>query len=174
MRFIPLQKLYDIILCCQSNRRVQTVMNSWLWRRVIYGINLRVLVAMVTELCTHFILQWYETHTMLCNGMKCIPVLILKSRHTFSQTIIFSQINKFFVHTDWSRHLLSLIRVFVVRSVGSQGAKTSSGSQRRLWSDCAYAQAEQSLHWTHKSLLVLSYCGSCYDLKRTCFKTYMF
>ena len=37
------------------------------------------LVAMVTELFTHFILQWYATHTMLCNGVKCIPVLIFKS-----------------------------------------------------------------------------------------------
>ena len=100
MRFISLQKWYDIILCCHSNKRVQTSMVSWLWRRIIVGENFRVLVAMVTELCTHFILQWYETHTMLCNGMKCIPVLILKShRHTFSQTINFSQINKFFVET---------------------------------------------------------------------------
>ena len=34
---------------------------------------------------------------MLRNGMKCIPVLILKcQRHTFSQTNIFFQINKFF------------------------------------------------------------------------------
>ena len=98
MHFIPLQKWYDIILCCHSSLRVQTLMVLWLWRRVIYDINLRVLVAMVTKLCTHFILQWYETHTMLCNGMKCIPVLILKSqRHTFSQTNNFSQINKFFV-----------------------------------------------------------------------------
>ena len=48
---------------------------------------------MVNELYTHFILQCYETHTMLCNGMKCIPVLILKSlRHSFSQTNNFSQI----------------------------------------------------------------------------------
>ena len=40
---------------------------------------------MVTELCSHVILQRYE-------------VLILKSqRHTFSQTNNFSQINKFFV-----------------------------------------------------------------------------
>ena len=100
MLFIPLQKWYDIILCCHSNRRVQTLMVSWLWRRVIYGINLRVLVAMVIELVHPFhsavvwneyhALQWYETNTMLCSGMKCIPVLILKSqRHTFSQQIIF-------------------------------------------------------------------------------------
>ena len=64
-------------------------------------MNFRVLVAMVNELYTHFILQWYETHTMLCNGMECIPVLILKSqRHKFSQTNNFSQINKFFVITQ--------------------------------------------------------------------------
>ena len=44
-------------------------------------------------------LQWYKTHTMLRNGVKCIPVQILKSqKHTFSQTNNFSQINKFFVH----------------------------------------------------------------------------
>ena len=67
--------------------------------RVIYDINLKVLVTMVTELYTHSSLQWYETHTMLCNGMKCIPELILKSqRHTFFQTNNFSQINKFFVY----------------------------------------------------------------------------
>ena len=49
----------------------------------------------------------YETHTMLCNGMKCIPVLILKSqRHTFSQTNNFSQINKFFV--NYNKMVLSL------------------------------------------------------------------
>ena len=80
---------------------------------VIYGINFRVLVAMVTELCTHFILQWYKMHTMLCNGMKCIPVLILKSqRHTFSQTNNFSQINKFFVYYGLVFGLISVLRPF--------------------------------------------------------------
>ena len=44
-------------------------------------------------------MQWYESHTMFCNVMKCIPVLSLKiQRHTFSQTNNFSQINKFFVY----------------------------------------------------------------------------
>ena len=98
MRFIPLQKWNDIILCCHSNRMGQTLMVSWHWQRVIYGINLRVLVSMVTELCTDFILQWYETYTMLCDGMECISVLSLKSqRHTFARTNTVSQINKFFV-----------------------------------------------------------------------------
>ena len=42
-------------------------------------------------------------HTVFCNGMKCIPVLILKSqRHTFSQTNNFSQINNFFVELSLS------------------------------------------------------------------------
>ena len=36
------------------------------------------------------VIQWYDTHTILCNGMKCTPVPILKSqRHTFSQQKIF-------------------------------------------------------------------------------------
>ena len=101
MRFIPLQKWYDIILYCHNNRRGQILMVSLVWRSVIYGINLRVLVATVTELCAHLILQWYGTHIMLCNGTKCIPVLILKSqRHTFFQTNNLSQINKFFVISE--------------------------------------------------------------------------
>ena len=36
-------------------------------------------VAMTTQYDVIPFLQWYETHTMLRNGMKCIPVLILKS-----------------------------------------------------------------------------------------------
>ena len=63
MRFIPLQKWYDIILCSHSSRRVQTLMVSWLWKRVIYVVNLRVLVAMVTRVV-------YSFH--FCDGMKCI------------------------------------------------------------------------------------------------------
>ena len=110
MRFIPLQIWYNIILCCHRNRRGQSLMVSWLWRRVIYGIKLRVLVAMVTELCTHYILQWYETHTMLCNGMKCIPVLFWKVKDThFLKQIFFFQINKFFVISD--AHCTRLIAV---------------------------------------------------------------
>ena len=93
MHFIPMQKWYDIILHCHSNRRGQTLMVSW--RRVICDINLRVQVAMVTELCTHFIfamvwnvyhaLQWYEMHT---------SANFEKSKTHF---LNFSQINKFFV-----------------------------------------------------------------------------
>ena len=51
----------------------------------MFGINLKVLVAMVTELCTHSI-----------SAMACIPVLILKSqKYNFSQTNNFSQIINF-------------------------------------------------------------------------------
>ena len=64
----------------------------------LFGMNLKVLVDMVTELCTHSI------SAMACNAMpamllrfaSCIPVLILKNqRHNFSQTNNFSQIIKF-------------------------------------------------------------------------------
>ena len=43
----------------------------------------------------------------------------------------------------------SLIRVFVVRSVGSLGPKLSSGGQRRLWSDWADTQADLRFRWAH-------------------------
>ena len=49
----------------------------------------------------------------------------------------------------------SLIRVFTVRSKGSQGPKLSFCGQRRL----ADAQAELSHRWAHR-LLVLSCCDS--------------
>ena len=55
----------------------------------MFGTNLKVLVAMVTELCTH---------SMRLRFASYIPVLILKNkRHTFSQTNNFSQIIKFSV-----------------------------------------------------------------------------
>ena len=56
----------------------------------MFGTKLKVLVAMVTELCTHSI------SAMACNACHapeiciCIPVLILKNqRHNFSQIIKF-------------------------------------------------------------------------------------
>ena len=51
--------------------------------------------------------------------------------------------------SDQPGHLISLIRVFAVRSVGSLGPKHSSCGQRILWSDWADAQAELSLRWAH-------------------------
>ena len=58
----------------------------------MFGINLKVLVAMVTELCTHSI------SAITCNACHapeiCIPVLILKSqRHNFSQRIFLKSLN---------------------------------------------------------------------------------
>ena len=47
-------------------------------------------------------------------------------------------------------HPPSLIRVFAVRSVGSQGSKVSSVGQRRLWLDWAYDQADLNLCWAHR------------------------
>ena len=55
----------------------------------MFGINLKVIVAMIAELCTHSI----SLHAMLLRFACCIPVLIVKSqRHSFSQTNNFSQI----------------------------------------------------------------------------------
>ena len=63
--------------------------------------------------------------------------------------------------SDQPGHPPSLIRVFSVCSMDSQGSKASSSGQRRLWSDWADAQADLSLRWVHMSfLLVLSCSGS--------------
>ena len=67
----------------------------------MFGINLKVIVAMVTELCTH---------SISAMAYNAIPVLILKSqRHNFSQTNNFSQIIKFGVdYGFFFLHTLSL------------------------------------------------------------------
>ena len=53
---------------------------------------------------------------------------------------------------DQPGHPPSLIRVFAVRSMGSQGPNASSCGQRRLCRDWADAQADLSLRWTHMPL----------------------
>ena len=50
--------------------------------------------------------------------------------------------------SDQPAHPHSLIKI-IAHSVSSQGPKASSGGQRRLWSDCADAQADLSLRWAH-------------------------
>ena len=61
----------------------------------MFGINLNVIVAMVTKLCTYSI-SAMAMHAMLLRFASCIPMLILKSqRHNFSQTNNFSKIIKF-------------------------------------------------------------------------------
>ena len=49
--------------------------------------------------------------------------------------------------SDQPGHPPSLIRVFVVRSMGSWGPNVSSCRQRRLWSDWADAQVDLCLRW---------------------------
>ena len=51
--------------------------------------------------------------------------------------------------SDQPAHPRSLIRVFTGHCVDSQGSKTSSGGQRRLWSDCANAQTDPRFRWAH-------------------------
>ena len=59
--------------------------------------------------------------------------------------------------SDQSGHLVSLIRVFAVHSVGSWGPKVSSCGQQRLWSDWVDVQADLSLRWVHRS-----FCWFCH------------
>ena len=44
-----------------------------------------------------------------------------------------------------------MIRIWTGRILDSRGCKVSSCGQRRLWSDCANAQADLSLRWAHMS-----------------------
>ena len=53
--------------------------------------------------------------------------------------------------SDQPGHPPSLIKVFTVRLIGSEGPSVSSCGQRRLWSDWADVQADLSLCWAHRS-----------------------
>ena len=53
--------------------------------------------------------------------------------------------------SDQPAHARSLIRIFTRRFLDSQGCKVSSRWQRRLWSDCADAQADLRFRWAHMS-----------------------
>ena len=71
------------------------------------------------------------------------------------------KINKMTAHSkdkDQPGHPPSLIRVFAVRSIGSEGPKLSSVGQWRLWSDWVDAQADLSL-----SLGAQSFCWFCHE-----------
>ena len=59
--------------------------------------------------------------------------------------------------TDQPTHQPSLISIFTVTFLCSQGPESLSGTQQTFWSDWTDVQAELSLHWVHQSfLLVLS------------------
>ena len=51
--------------------------------------------------------------------------------------------------SDQPAHSSSLIRMYILRMLDSQGCKVSSCEQRRLRSDCANAQSDLSLRWAH-------------------------
>ena len=53
--------------------------------------------------------------------------------------------------SDQPVHPPSMTRVFVYPVLDSLEAVEGICDQRRLWSDCADAQDDQSLHWSHKS-----------------------
>ena len=58
--------------------------------------------------------------------------------------------------SDQPVHPLIRARAIVYRSLNSLKAVEGICNQRRLWSDCADAQADLSLRWSHKS-----YCRFC-------------
>ena len=61
--------------------------------------------------------------------------------------------------SDQPGHLPSLIWVFAVRFIGSEGPTLSSCGQRRPWLDWTDAQADLSLRWAHMPL-----CWFCHEV----------
>ena len=61
--------------------------------------------------------------------------------------------------SDQPGHPPSLIRVFTVRMKIASVLSYSLSGQRRLWSDCADAQADLSLRWVH-----MAFCWFCHAL----------
>ena len=59
--------------------------------------------------------------------------------------------------SDQPVHSRSLIRIFTGHILDREGCKVSSCRQRRLWSDCADAQADLSFRWAHISEVPLSH-----------------
>ena len=74
--------------CCRSNWMCYALMAWLLHRRGMCGVNLKVLVAMVTELCTHSI------SALACNACHAPEICILHTSANFekSKTIFLKQI----------------------------------------------------------------------------------
>ena len=51
-------------------------------------------------------LQWYETHTMLRNGMKCIPV---KDTHFLKQIVFLKSLNSLLSLVGWVQNVCNNI-----------------------------------------------------------------
>ena len=68
--------------------------------------------------------------------------------------------------SDQPGHPPSLIRVFAVRMKKAGVLSYPLSAQRRLWSDCADAQADLSLRWAHCQFVGLSCRGSNDMIKR--------
>ena len=62
--------------------------------------------------------------------------------------------------SDQPAHSRSLIRIFTGRFLDSQVCNVSLCGQRKLWSDCADAQADLSLRWAHISEGTFSHVGA--------------
>ena len=53
--------------------------------------------------------------------------------------------------SDQLAHMKCIIRIITRRFLDSEGCKVSSCGERRLPSDCADAQSDESLRWAHMS-----------------------
>ena len=70
-------------------------------------------------------------------------------------------------NSDQPAHSSSLIRIFTGCILDSRRCKVSSREQRRLWSDCADAQADLSLRWANMSESTFSHLYAQFNSNKT-------
>ena len=75
--------------------------------------------------------------------------------------------------SDQPAHLCSLIRIFTVRILDTHGCNVSSCGKRRLWSDCADAQADLSSLCAYVRRYCFSSCGA-FNARAVCSVTTWF
>ena len=94
----------------------------------------------------------FVMYVFLCFGCPAMFLYLLKEKKinqpaynkTYNKTCVTSKDSEQPVHPP------SMARVLVYPSLDSPKSLEDTRNQRRLWSDCVDAQADLSLHWSHK------------------------
>ena len=89
-------------------------------------------------------LQLNKTYTSYIEA-SCLYLHLSQHDKTYNKTCAISK------DLDQPVHPPSMARALVYSSLDSLEAVEGTCDQRRLWSDCADAQADLSLRWSHKS-----------------------
>ena len=110
---------------------------------------------------SHLDLRCLQKSIVIARGSEKVNIFSLQS---VPYKIYKPQLQKMYLRTntpseysDQPVHLQSLISILTQHILDSQGCKVSSCGRRRLWADCANAQADLSLRWAHVSECTFSH-----------------